>query len=365
MIYASIYILFVLASLGEQIGAKQKRNVILLCCLGLVSVVLSGLRWNTGTDWIPYYTLFTNNSSIADFLAIPYEIGYLTLNYIIKLVANSYTVFLFVVASFVILLKYETIYKFSPYPFTVILANASFCALDLFTVRQGIAIALTLFSIRYVLKNEIYKFSFCLLLAASFHVTAIVFLAAYKIFHIKISNLRIFIGLLICLLLSLTVNINPIIINISGAISPNLLFMAETYAELDKGVASDIPLWIRKIFQFSKGITILIIFSWVLNRRISDTFIKGCFNLYATYVLILLLFSDIHPVFLRFGMYFSIFEIFIFPFLINSFKGKQKLIIWFIVLIYFISKFVYGFSSNWNLFFPYESIFNSSFKEVY
>jgi hypothetical protein len=88
-------------------------NVVILLCM---LIVLSGLRWETGTDWQPYYTFFQINNTWNEYKNSQFEILYIFLNYAVKIFFNSYTVFLSILGTSTILLKYASIEKIAVYP---------------------------------------------------------------------------------------------------------------------------------------------------------------------------------------------------------------------------------------------------------
>ncbi|GHU02621.1 hypothetical protein FACS1894147_04890 [Spirochaetia bacterium] len=55
---------------------------------------MGGIRWGVGTDWNPYYSFFTAFKTWKQYNNGTFEIGYSFLNYIIKNLTYSYTVFL-------------------------------------------------------------------------------------------------------------------------------------------------------------------------------------------------------------------------------------------------------------------------------
>lgn len=61
-------------------------------------ILLIGLRWETGTDWFPYYKIFYTSDSSSDYESVVFGIdyGYIVLNKIVYFVSREYTLFLII-----------------------------------------------------------------------------------------------------------------------------------------------------------------------------------------------------------------------------------------------------------------------------
>jgi len=329
-----------------------------------VVILISGLRWKTGTDWNPYFNLFNDNQSWGDFFSVAYEHGYLFLNALVKQFTDDYTVLLFTIVIIVVGLKYSAISILSPYPLIAILINVSFYAGDMFNVRQGIAIAIVVFSAVFIVRKQFKSFLICVFIASSFHITAISFIFAYKLFYMKMDNSKIIAYLLLSFLSSLILNVGDLLLIVSDYIFPFISDKIGRYVVMDIHVASDIPLWLRQVLGFTKRFFIVLILLY-LSTKIRDEKFKGFFNLFIVSVFLYIFLNDVHPVFKRLAMYYSFFEVILLSYIIIPFKGSSKFLILLLIIVYSYSKYIYGFQSNWNLFFPYENIFNNSFKYVY
>ncbi|MDR1129679.1 MAG: EpsG family protein, partial [Prevotellaceae bacterium] len=154
MIYFIIFsLLFVLASKNFFNNLSQKLEFYLVCCL---FIILGGIRWKVGTDWYSYIFFFEINSSFADFMSsMTFEPGYALLNYISKAICNDYSVFLFILAFFTVLLKARPLYFFSTFPIFSLLIYFSFYLGDIAAVRQSLAISILVFSTFYIVEKKL------------------------------------------------------------------------------------------------------------------------------------------------------------------------------------------------------------------
>jgi len=348
----------------EICKVSKNKKYLLTVVLALLVIIISGIRWKTGTDWNPYFNLFNNNQTFTDFFSVLYEPGFLLVNGIVKHLSSDYTLLLFTIATIVIAVKYYAISVLSPFPLVSILINISFYAGDLFTVRQGIAIAFVAYSCVFITRKQFVYFVFTSFIAMSFHVTAIVFLPAYYIFHLEFNNRKIIMWLILSFIFSLVINVGELFIYLSTVIFP---FAGDKIARLmvmDINVASDIPLWLRQTLGFSKRMFIVSALL-LLSKKIRDNNFKGFLNLFVVSVFLYIFLNDLHPTFKRLGMYYSFFEVLLLPYFIVIFKGNSKIPILLLLILYCYAKYIYGFESNWDLFFPYEHIFDDSYKFVY
>ena len=191
MLFYFVIFLFVAGtSFLDLTNIDRSNKLIILCLLGAVIVTIAGIRWETGADWTPYYNFFEYNERLTDFIEDPYqfEYGFGYLNYIVKNIFESYNVMLAIISCIVVVLKYTTLYQFSPYPLLAGVINFSNFNGDIFPVRQYIAIAICFFSIRYIIRENKVFFIMAILIATLFHVTALVFLLAYYLYWAKIST---------------------------------------------------------------------------------------------------------------------------------------------------------------------------------
>jgi hypothetical protein len=98
---------------GRGIRLLSRWNVIVLLC---ILIILSGLRWETGADWQSYYIFFKINNTWNEYKNGPFEILYAFLNYAVKTLFNSYSIFLLILGISTIVLKYASIEKVAVYP---------------------------------------------------------------------------------------------------------------------------------------------------------------------------------------------------------------------------------------------------------
>lgn len=171
----------------------------------IIIVLFKGLRWDTGTDFSQYYACFENVTWGNFYYFERYgvgtdlmEPGYTFLNVFSKTIIDDYTIFL-LWTNFAIMwvygntiLVYVPKYKFSCLALVLI-------STILFPVRQTFAVAILLFSVRYIIARDLKKYLICVLIAFSFHRSAIFLIFMYPIFISKFNykrSIAIYIGLI-------------------------------------------------------------------------------------------------------------------------------------------------------------------------
>lgn len=177
-------------------GIKVKK---ILFCLSICQLVLiCGLRnvETVGKDWTyygKYYLLQLNWNfqQLQDYTR--YEIGFKILTKIISIIWNNKNFYAFILATLSIVPIGYTIYKYSKLPFLsiIIYISLDFYAFMFSGLRQAIAIAILLYSYKYIVNNNKFKFIVANLLAISCHYSSIVFLPVIFLRKIKLTRNKI------------------------------------------------------------------------------------------------------------------------------------------------------------------------------
>jgi hypothetical protein len=117
-----IYFIFYAVLAGAMLVELLYENAALSRWLAragaLAIVLLVGLRWETGTDWEPYYRIFYTNDTSADYDMATFGIdyGYLAFNQLVYLFTQDMTVFLILSALLAVGLVYIFIEKSTLFP---------------------------------------------------------------------------------------------------------------------------------------------------------------------------------------------------------------------------------------------------------
>ena len=183
---------FGLAGLISKVNIKNRFVKLLLIII--FPIILATFRYNIGYDYGSYITGYNNSFQVTfESIIKDYQIGDpIAFNLITKFATlfNSEQVFLMIVALFsllpglVFILKEWNdtniqpmiifIYMFSPFIFSF---SAS---------KQGIALSILMFSLKYVYQRRVIKFFLCVAVAFLFHSTAIAFIPVYFFLNNKL-----------------------------------------------------------------------------------------------------------------------------------------------------------------------------------
>lgn len=169
---------------------RKKRSWVMFILSILPAIIVSGIRYNIGPDYLAVYTSMFNSIVNGTYkkLVIQYEVGFEFLN---KLIAHfaSDAIWMFVITSaIIILLFFYAMYSNSDYYLlSVLILFISGLYFDSFNgIRQYIAIGIFLVSLKYINENNFKKYLFCIAAAATFHTSSIILIPAYFLRKINI-----------------------------------------------------------------------------------------------------------------------------------------------------------------------------------
>ncbi|SMC61482.1 EpsG family protein [Moheibacter sediminis] len=210
-IYLLIFVLILFSTLYEMYG-NQEVSKPWYYTIVTIMILTAGLAWGISPDWISYWNTF-EGAAIVSFGALSdlsekldMEVGYLYINKIISSIGLGYGSFVLILAIVSIYLKTSTIFKYSGYVFLGLLMYmvSIYFYEDQIQVRQGLANAITIFSVRYIIDRKLYPFLICMVLAFLMHKSSIVFVFAYWIVLIKFNRNWVIITISLAIIASLT-----------------------------------------------------------------------------------------------------------------------------------------------------------------
>lgn len=213
-IFIVIFLFLAFASYWE-IFRLEKKQSIFLWVAGILIVVAVGFRTDVGADYPVYRTLFSGfalYTSYGDVLdkalfrpnAEEIEWIFVFLNKIIFDVGLPFYFVTLIMAIIAVSLKFTSIYENVEFP--ALAALFYFMPVMFFEdsgqMRQGLGIAVSVFSFKYIKERNLWMFLLCMYIALGFHKTSIVFIPAYWLAKIPLNKTRIFWILIISLLIS-------------------------------------------------------------------------------------------------------------------------------------------------------------------
>ena len=364
MIYLIIlFIMFILAFLNisdERIFPKYEK--ILLILLFIFLFIFAAFRYDTGYDFNSYKQIFDNLNFNKIFLT-DIEIGFSTVVCCIKALGLGYQWLILLIASISLLFKYKAIEKYSIYPFVslMIYFSSNFIIQDFGQMRQGLAVALALYSIQYIKDQKLIKFLSIIFIAIMFHYSAIVFVPLYWLSKLDL-NLKAIISIL-------GISIALFIIMKTGIIEYILYNIIKSQFLINKYIAytskGGYLGFLKLTFIFRVGIFILF---YLLKDKIKP----NCkyYNVLATgYLLSIFMYIAFNSnvgLATRGSIYFKMLEIFIIPQIIYA--VKDKIIVFNLLFIFYLLTFkdlFFEVSSFKNNFIPYKSTIMEFLKYIF
>lgn len=179
-----------------QSGKTRKIRIIVYL---LPLFILAAFRdVSIGNDTSTYFRTFLlaqrSDSLFAAVQASRLEPGYLIINYVLSHLGCSFNIFQVVITLFIYFSLGRAIYHYSE---NIALSCFLFFASGEFfgtmnTTRMWLAIAILLFSIRFIQERKPLKFIVIVLLAMMFHYTALIFIILYPLCTTKIDSFKSF-----------------------------------------------------------------------------------------------------------------------------------------------------------------------------
>lgn len=213
-IFIAIFLLLLIGSYIEIFRTERKQPLFIWLAAILI-IIAVGFRINVGADYPIYRALFTGFSlytsyddvfAKAMFRPVHEDIEWLFVLFN-KLIFDFGLPFYYVtllMAIIAVSLKFTTIYRNVEFPVLAILFY--FMPIMFFEdsgqMRQGLGIAVCVYSFRYIKSRNLPAFLICMYIALGFHKTSIVFLPAYWLVLIPMNKNRIFWVLILALLVS-------------------------------------------------------------------------------------------------------------------------------------------------------------------
>lgn len=351
-------LLYILSHIEIGLNIKQSSKLPIFRFLIMFFFVLSFIRYERGTDWDAYYSFFTSNETYAEFKSYLFEPFFTLLNYIIKSITDKYYILLMVLSLIIFTLKSKIIWMYSPYPYMSILILYALYRGDIFFVRETIAIALCLYSIKYIVQQKKIHYVVCIVIASLFHASSIIFILAYYLYYTKITPQKITTCFIVLFIAGFCTRI--LLETVGAVLGENYLWRINAYLDTEGetfGMQDSIQ---KALFKgiINRGIFI-VLFMYIYIKRGTSNIFKGLANLYFASVMLFLTFMPISYAFARLANSYEQVLIILMPLAIKQFNIESRRILFIIIGIYLFIRF-YSFSLTGSYsehFVPFKSIF--------
>ncbi len=298
MIYLIICLIIVFFVFFEAIEKSKLSSAFYGAIICIIMVFFAALRNRVGTDWDAYYNFYLFGNEKV-------EPGYIFFNNLFASFGIHYNFFLLFLNIISLYLFYITLKNYAVFFVISLLLFYSelFLYLNFSGIRQAMAISILIYSIKFCLNRKLLPFLSCVLLAFSFHTTAVIFVFAYFIPKRKFNKKEFFlVGILFAML-------STIVFAIANLLEGDLAYKAKFYLELQENAPNLIQLYIVGILKRSIMLIIVLLFGKKLLETNNGIYFLNLYLVgFGIYLSTYLIAPDIG---VRIGSYFLIFEIFL------------------------------------------------------
>lgn len=285
----------------------------------MLLTVISGLRFNVGTDYRAYAQMFIELvNGTANDIWLNKEIGYLWLVDIVNFFGGNYQLVFFLMSVSITTFFYKgLVYFFKGNQTYLLLSTLLFIPIFYFLsmniIRQALVAAIFLYSIKFIIQKNFFKYLFVILIATMFHKSAIILFPLYWLLNMRYSNNILLFYFLFGISLVIA---NPIEIMIDMLYSSKIFYISYLRSD-DYNIQSS--LFSISITYLSTLLTLSLLL--LLNRENKKENIL--FNSMIFFVLLRLLAIDI-DILNRLSFYFKPFFIIFIIFVVSKISKKIK-----------------------------------------
>lgn len=332
----------------------------------LLLVFMAGFRYETGNDWEPYFEYYRDLRDLND-NAENFEIGYRAFAWACKSIGMGYSSF--VIVSTVVYMS-AFFLSFRRQRGAVALVLLFYCTYLLGwmgTARQVIALALTVCAGDALLDGRRARFLVLVLLASTFHQTAILFLLAWFMRTPSISTRTCIIVTVLCIAAgqALTLALPSVIDMLSGVegVGEKVVFYGQVGAdELNQAGGA-----LLGVLWYVKRLVFFVVFL-VLRDKLDSPRLKFYFNAYFFSVVFFLVLNPTLPILATRGAnYFSIYELYLLAALVVVRGRWMAMAIPLVLLLSGQRLYTALYAYHPDLYIPYKGVFiNEDFRrEIY
>ncbi|MBB1539275.1 MAG: EpsG family protein [Prevotella sp.] len=210
-------IVFIVITYANYIATEYnyRQDLILAFSFLILSIFVGFSDMLGGYDRYIYGELFDGVADIMNFHGnyndalifnvYPKEMGYVGCNILISKITSNRYIFILLITFVIYLLHYFSLKKYCiNYPYALLLFMGLMFFFTFTYLRQMIGVGIGWLALQYIYKRKLYKFLICVLLATSFHNSAIILLPLYfiPVKKFKVKNIVFFMA--ICLFIGLS-----------------------------------------------------------------------------------------------------------------------------------------------------------------
>lgn len=357
-IYILLLLLLILGIFIEQTKKFNKLNTFIYKFNLLLLFLLAALRYKISTDYYLYYKVYEKIKLLNSIKGIKMEKGYLYLNYLF--INLNFQMLIFVLHMILFIFLYNILKKERYKNVGLFIYFTNYYLVNNFNViRQGIAEVIFLFSLRYIVQRNFFKYTFLNLIGLSFQRISLLAFLCFNMILKKRKNVVYILLVVFCIFIS--------IVQIDGKI---IMFLNEKFNKIEL---------FRRVYYYyfikSKGIfggnsmigytyrIILFIQALYVLKKSNNKYEIVISNLIIYSICIYFLFSNVGVLAGRISKFYQCVLIILNMKILEKIQNsKIRLLILMIIMSYSVIFFVKELEekhpvTNEKLYYPYRNIF--------
>lgn len=354
-LYLILFSILSLLAFIDLFILKHADSVKIFLFFSCILFLFSFIRWETGTDWDPYYQFFEYCNLIGE---SEFEWGFTLLNQGVKFLLNSYTFLLFICAIFLFAFQSAAISRLSWFPLISLLFMWSSEFAGVFFVRQSIATAILLYSVIAIRDKRFIRFLLLVGLAMLFHRTSVIFLPAYWFYHRSFTTGQLLFGILISCVCSY---FTALIFNsIGGMVGGVVKSKIDAYMDMQgENFGTQISATQIIVKGFISKIFLFLVFVFFITGSYKRE-CRGYLNLYALGIMLYFATAAVSTAFARLSIPYNSMQFVLFPFVFCSLANRQTKLLFFVLFLFYCGlRFYTSLFTNYpELYMPYKTIFS-------
>lgn len=332
-----------------QTVSSVKPNKVWVCGVLFCLVVVSGLRSGLG-DTETYKQIYSTYDFTWEYVFSDKDIGFGVFQMILKNFSEDPQILIFMAAFItnlliiIVLYTYSRRFELSTY---IYITGGTFLV-SMNGIRQVLAAAIIFMGTKYLLNGHFIKYSLMVLLASTFHQSALLLLPIYFIVRIKAWTKYTFIILFVTILIVIGYNqINP------------LLFAAlkETqysiYTDFNEGGANIIRVIISAV---------PLLIAYAGRNKLRAVFPKSDYIVNLSLMgLVFMAISTQQWIFARVAIYFNLYQLILISWIIEVFRKEERKFVYYMILVFYFALYYYESVVSLDIFYESE-ILDKIFK---
>ncbi|WP_031425085.1 EpsG family protein [Flavimarina sp. Hel_I_48] len=243
MLYTAIFILLIICTLRFDFSQQPKKALKVYNFVMVILIAVAGLRYKVGGDTLSYYEdfqelPFLNEITFQNLFNFKYSPFWILLSSLSKTLINNFVFFQIIHASFINIVLFRFIKRYTPFKFTAVLIYYIFAYLyfNMEVMRESLAIAMLLIAYPYFMKKNWQAYYLFIAVAILFHNSALLLLILPLFRNSKLSLSNVIILGIVVISISVAFTFIPSLIEIilfSQDVTSKFLYYSDFQANLN------------------------------------------------------------------------------------------------------------------------------------